>query len=77
LKEGRIGACCFDVLAGKRYLKQYEENHDGNKDGVDDPETEVSDGNALTLLLLQDREHQYPVSGVAGGGHQPQQRTDC
>src|SRR5918998_1764866 len=77
LKEGRIGASCFQVLAGKRYLKQYEENHDSNKNGVDDPETEVADGKALAVLLLQDREHQDSVSGVASGGDQTERRARC
>src|SRR5215210_8412326 len=77
LKVGRIGAPCFQVLAGKRYLKQYEENHDGNKNGIDYPGSKVSDRNALAVLLLQDREHQYPVSCVANDGHQPEKRGDC
>src|SRR5215211_3841697 len=77
LKEGRIGAPCSHVLAGKRYLKQYEENHDGNKNGIDYPGSKVSDGNALAVLLLQDREHQYPVSCVANDGQQPGKRGYC
>src|SRR5215216_1750890 len=74
LKGGRIGAPCVQILAGKRYLKQYEENHNGNKNGIDYPGSKVSDGNAL-IVLLQDREHQYPVSCVANNGHQPERRA--
>src|SRR5215204_2669688 len=74
LKVGRIGAPCFQVLAGKRYLKQYEQNHDGNKNGIDYPGSKVSDGNAL-IVSLQDREHQYSVSCVANDGHQPERRA--
>src|SRR5215211_5128321 len=77
LKEGRIGAPCFDVLTRKRYLKQYEENHYSNKNGIDYPGSKVSDGNALAVLLLQDREHQYPVSCVANDGQQPGKRGYC
>src|SRR5215204_2395989 len=77
LKVGRIGGPCFDVLAGKRYLKQYEENHNGNKNSIDYPGSKVSDGNALAVLLLEDREHQYPVSCVANDGHQPEKRGYC
>jgi hypothetical protein len=69
LKVRRIGAPCFQVLARKRYLKQYEENHDGYKNGIDYPGGKVSDGNAL-IVSLQDREHQYPVSCVSNDGHQ-------
>ena len=30
-----------------------------------------------SLCVLQDREHQDPVSGVANDGHQPEHRADC
>ena len=36
---------------------------------------EVAEGDALAVLL-QDREHQDPVSGVANDGHQPEDRAD-
>jgi hypothetical protein len=36
-----------------------------------------SNGNALAVLLLQDREHKYPVSCVANDGHQPEKRGYC
>ena len=45
------------------------------KDTLDDPGTEVAEGNAL-VVQLQDREHQDAVSGVARNGHQPQERAD-
>jgi hypothetical protein len=74
LKVRLIGSC-FQILAAERYLNQYEEYHDCNKDGVDDPETEVADGYAL-VVWLQDREHQDPVSGVPNSGHQPEHRAE-
>ena len=46
------------------------------KTGVDDPGTEVAEGDAL-VMLLQDREHQRPMRSVARDGHQPEQRADC
>src|SRR5215208_3325079 len=63
LKVGRIGCSCTQILAAYGYLNQYEQNHDGNKEAVNDPEAEVADGYALAVVLLEDREHQNPVSG--------------
>src|SRR6266498_2295038 len=75
LKRGSVGGRCFQVLAPQWYLKQDEEHHDGNEDGVDDPGSQVADGDAL-VVLLQDWEHQHPVRGVANDGQQPEQRAD-
>jgi len=76
LKEESVGDNCFQVLTAQWYLQQYEENIDGNKDGVNDPGSEVADGYALAALL-QDREHDNLVSGVARDGEQPEDRADC
>src|SRR5829696_4643884 len=62
LKVGRIGARGIQILAAYGYLNKYEEDHYGNKEAVHDPEAEVADGYALAVVLLQDREHQDPVS---------------
>src|SRR5215212_9662107 len=77
LKGGSIGCSYIHILAAYGYLNQYEENHDGNKEAVHDPEAEVADGYALAVVLLQDREHKDAVSSVPSGGHQPEHRGDC
>src|SRR5215218_3673363 len=77
LQGRRIGCSCIHILAAYGYLNKYEQNHDGNNEAVHDPEAEVADGYALAVVLLQDREHQNPVSGVPSGGHQPEHRADC
>jgi hypothetical protein len=56
-------------------LNQYEENHYSNENGIDDPESEVADSHALTVLL-QDGEHQNTVGGIANDGHQPEYRGE-
>ena len=63
----RVGGSCFQVLAAQRDLEQEKDNPDGKEDGIDDPGTEVAEGDALAVSL-QDREHQHPVSGVPHGG---------
>jgi hypothetical protein len=60
----RIGCARLQILVSEWYLKEDQESHGANKDGVHNSGAEVAERDALTELL-QDREHQDPVCGVA------------
>jgi hypothetical protein len=53
-------------------LNEYQESHDGNEGGVNNPGTEISHRGPFTVWF-ENRKHQDSVSGITSDSAQPEQ----